>query len=194
MIIHICGIDGSGKTSLAKSLTEFYDNSLFLELSSSVKLVNQVNKVCEKCNSTRWDLFDNYFRSILWANELLSISNTFDKDKLYFLDRYKLCNYIYSQIEDNSSMDVLQKIHSLIPEPNYIIFLDVSPDIARERIINRGGKLTPKESLHNLYLARNLYLKYLKKNNSVFKVNANLDKDRVLENAVEIINKKILRR
>lgn len=193
MIIHICGIDGSGKTSLVRNLTKVYNNSSFVELSSSVKLVNQVNRVCDKCDSTRWKLFDNYFRSILWANELLSISDNFEEDKIYFLDRYKLCNYVYSQIEDNSSMNILRKIHSLIPDPDYTIFLDVSPVISRDRIIKRGGKLTPKESLSNLYLARKLYLKYLKTSNSVFKVNANEEQDKVLKSVVNIINKSILK-
>lgn len=190
MLIHICGIDGSGKTTLAQRLKQVYKHSIFLELSANTKLVNQVNELCMEINSTRWEKFDNYFRSILWANELFNINLSSTKDdKLIFVDRYKLCNLVYSQLEDNSSLENIKKIHKVIPDPDYLIFLDTPIDLAQERIRKRGEEQSPKESLTNMKTADTLYRNYLETmGDNVFYIDGSITKTEVLDKAVNIIN------
>lgn len=190
MLIHICGIDGSGKTTLAKNLQRFYSSSHFLELSANTKLINQVNQICSKLESNRWDEFDNYFRSILWADELIGLTSICDvNNDMYFVDRYKLCNLIYSQLEDNTSLKVLKKIHKMIPDPDLIIFLDTPISIAQNRIKCRGGYSSPKEFPENMKLADKLYREYLSKyNKTVYCLDGSKSKRVVLDQAIRIIN------
>lgn len=190
MLIHICGIDGSGKTTLVKSLHRNYRFSNFFEISNNVKLVNQVNRICKQTDSTRWEKFDNYFRSIIWANELLHISTNFkDKNGLIFVDRYKMCNLIYSQLEDKTSLKMITNIHKLIPDPDYVIFLDTPIYVAQKRIKNRGDYSSPKESPSNMKKADILYRKELEGlGEKVFFIDGSQNKDKVLLETMKIID------
>lgn len=195
-IIYVCGIDGSGKTTLANSLVDFYKNqgdALYASPNQFKKYVNHIDLVSEKAKSSRWDEFPEYFRGMMWALELLELSerilneDTVD-NKLIVIDRYMICNKVYSSLESKYNLPYLDKMHSLLIQPDIIIYLDTNHLVANERITKRGEVRTPKEKQRNLELASQKYRQVLTEYDNVIYLDGNREKNVILQDAIQQIS------
>lgn len=193
--IYICGLDGSGKTTLAKSLEESLNkisHAKYVSLSENKPYIKCLNRISKKLKSNRWNEFPNFFRGSTWAMEMLSVSlyeikPLLDNDCTVIMDRFYICNKVYSSLEDNTELEVLNHIHNTMPEPDIILYLDVDVNIANERIEKRGIERTPKESIDNLKKAKGLYTKHLSQCKNVFVIDGNLSKDKIFEQAINYL-------
>ena len=146
-LIAIMGIDGSGKTTLVGNLQKcgsgienwkcmsIFDNSIFTE---------ELEMVARQQGKTRRECFSKELRSITWRSDL--INNVFryvipelEKGSTIILDRYTLCNKVYSSLE-KSGLRYMDRILEVLPRPDLGIYLDVDIDVALRRINKRNGK------------------------------------------------------
>lgn len=200
-LIVIMGIDASGKTTLVNNIKKcsanikgwkcmsIFDNSIFTK---------ELEEVAKEQGKTRRECFSKELRSIIWKSDL--INNVFEyvipeleKGNTVILDRYTLCNRIYSNF-DNDGFAHMDKILEILPKPDLGIYLDVDIDIALNRIEERNSERAPYEKEEGLIQLKKMYEQLLlKENYKITRINANLSQKEVLKEAlnsiIEIINK-----
>jgi len=188
-LIAIMGIDGSGKTTLVGNLQKcgsgienwkcmsIFDNSIFTE---------ELEMVARQQGKTRRECFSKGLRSITWRSDL--INNVFryvipelEKGSTIILDRYTLCNKVYSNLE-RSGLGYMDKILEVLPSPDLGIYLDVDIDVALRRINKRTGK---KEGL--IDLERKYKKLMLQEGYPIVEINANLSEKEVTRSALDAI-------
>ena len=189
-LIYICGIDGSGKTTLAKNLSNhFGDKSIFLPLNNSKRFINEIDSFCKEYNTDRWSIFSEYFRGNIWALELVYFCENILKPALkkyeyVFIDRYYICNAIYSTLLVTNKL--VNRLHELLIKPDMVFYININPEIAFERILKRNEQKTPKESLDNLKLASDLYSRYLE-DKSYYELDGEKSENQILKSVLQII-------
>lgn len=200
---YICGIDGSGKTTLANGLAQYikeYRNVKAVNLSNESVMIKEMNSVCKKFGSTRWIEFSDFFRGMAWAIEMLNVSHKIVKKNLeadvpVIIDRYYVCNKVYTFLNSDEGIELINKIHDVLIKPDVIVYIQVLPSIANNRIEMRGEKRTPKETMSNLQLAYKRYNKILEEVQQgegieVIRVDGSQPKDVVLKTVCEELRKR----
>ncbi|WP_187159431.1 dTMP kinase [Lactobacillus helsingborgensis] len=186
-LIYICGIDGAGKTTLAKKLSKRWENTKYVSVKDSLYFTEQIRK---EHGDTYREYFSPYFRGVQWALDMLKMSNEnisplLKKGTNVIIDRYFLCNLVYTSIKTKNQYIILKQIYKNFVQPNKIYWLNVDPKLADKRIEKRGLKRAPKEYISQLYLAREKYKKLSLKYGEKIKVlNAS-----TTEEAMEAIEK-----
>lgn len=195
ILIVIMGIDGAGKTTLLNNIKRYgknisklktmsiFDNSIFTK---------ELEDTAEKQNKTRRELYTSKLRSIVWRNDL--INNTFSyvvpelkQGNVVILDRYCLCNKIYSSLEEQG-LGHMDRILDVLPKPDLGIYLDVSIEEAIKRIKSRGKEIAPYETEEKLKNLRKKYLNSLPKEEyPISIVNGNLSEKEVTEQTIKLI-------
>jgi len=138
LLIAFCGMDGSGKTTLAKKLEEHLkkngDHVFFKHAHGYAISQNSFAIDEENINSFKWIfallspfvLFDSWFTYFFKYKPIL-------KKKTLICDRYfydKIARLIYYGLMNKTMAKIYLK---LIPRPNFIIFLDIDEKKARQR-------------------------------------------------------------
>ena len=195
ILIVIMGIDGAGKTTLLNNIKRYgknisklktmsiFDNSIFTK---------ELEDTAENQNKTRRELYTSKLRSIVWRNDL--INNTFSyvvpelkQGNVVILDRYCLCNKIYSSLEEQG-LGHMDRILDVLPKPDLGIYLDVSIEEAIKRIKSRGKEIAPYETEEKLKNLRKKYLNSLPKEEyPISIVNGNLSEKEVTEQTIKLI-------
>lgn len=153
MLIAICGIDGSGKTTqinllknyikqslknevyITKQPTDFYRKyDQFKTFVNREEDYNTLDIVYELALLSATDKLRHYTTEILPNNKDIIIS-----------DRYVFSAYAYFLARGIKDIGWLKEINKFVPLPDITIYIDISPKIAYERIVLRDGKFTKKE-------------------------------------------------
>ncbi len=195
-LIAIMGIDGSGKTTLVGNLEKcgceidnwkcmsIFDNSIFTE---------ELETVARQQWKTRRECFSKELRSITWRSDL--INNVFryvipelEKGSTIILDRYTLCNKVYSSLE-KSGLGYMDRILEVLPRPDLGIYLDVDIDVALRRINKRNGKeRAPYEKKEGLIDLERKYKRLIPQEGyPIVRINANLSEKEVTRSALDAI-------
>ena len=199
-IIAVMGIDGSGKTTLVENLKKcssgidkikcmsIFENSIFTK---------ELESVAQQQGKTRRECFSKELRSIIWRTDL--INNVFndvipelENGNIIILDRYKLCNKVYSNLEI-SDLGHMDRMLEILPNPDLGIYLDVDIDVALSRINNRNNReLAPYEKKEGLIALKERYEKLIQQENyNIIKVDANLSEKEVTKCALDSIIREI---
>lgn len=190
--ISIIGIDGSGKTTLAQNLGRFlqFSSPTVMALSSDWRrCTDELEVVSGELGKSRRDCFSATFRGSVWALDLVTkvvhlIEPALQQGHTVIVDRYTICNRIYTQLNQADTV-VLDKIHSALPEPDLLIFLDLDWEQAWERIGRRGGVISPKEQPKQLRAAAEMYRRQVKEMGSdVLRLDARNSPEQLLEDVV----------
>lgn len=144
-VIAICGIDGSGKSTQVNLLTEYLRECGFATKKSKVNTIGTkvLMDLAEKMFGDRYDYYPGIPPEIMhsvratdFARHYLEMYKANEGYDFIICDRHKLCCRANS-MSYKADMKWIDEILSLIPDPDLIIFLNVSIDIAVERMIGR---------------------------------------------------------
>ena len=168
MLIAICGIDGSGKTTQIELLKDYLEKN-----GEEVYLTKQPTSFYRGYDRFRKYVnreIDSIDTNIVYELALLSASDKIrhyeteilpNSDKIVISDRYVFSAYAYFIARGINDYKWLCEINKHLPLPSITIYLDINPMTAYKRILNRDGGYTKKEEtdIGLLTLARDAFLK-----------------------------------
>lgn len=177
MIIELCGIDGSGKGTVIELLSNEFPH--MIEILNPLRdglTVTELKKIAQKQDQSIYDLKANNLVSSSYLVDLLYMMERKMKEKtdkkIFLCDRYTTCLKVYSAI-GKVEKKLVEILSEKAPKSDLIIYMDVEPQIALNRIHARGIKKTYKEKLEIMEKAKTLYQSHLEKidNKSKFIIN-----------------------
>lgn len=190
MFIVIEGIDGSGKTTLSESITRIlnssgkkavrfseptsYETGVFIRkfLSGEIQLSKK-----EQIDAFLLDRVESVSRNIL---------PSLQSGIIVILDRYYYSTAAYQASSNFPPESILQlNIDKNFPKPDILFFLDISPNLALERLSIRGKKKEIFETLENLEKIYLNFKKILPPN--VHILNGSLEPSKLLDLSIQII-------
>ena len=202
MIIAICGIDGSGKTTQIKRIKE--------------KLEAKQKKVYCTKQPTDWYRSDARLQGYLTGKikeeplllKELALFSAADRLRHYQLeilpkekegyiiicDRYVFTTYAYFMARGIKDYNWLKEINKFIVMPDLIIYIDVPAEIALKRIVERDGISSKKEEkdFNRLNDICNLFRNQpWGKNNNYYSVDGTKDINDLANEISQIVDKYI---
>ena len=155
------GLDGSGKTSQVDLLEDWLRG-----LGAPVQLVR------EPCTPESFPLDVRDFLAADCKLDRLTIEYTFQASRVEHLrsveallasgthvvsDRSYISGQVYAEAAGLSG-SLLAELSRAVPlKPDFLVYLDVTPEKAMGRILDRGGKLTRDETLESLTRVSQIY-------------------------------------
>lgn len=156
MLIVLTGIDGSGKTTAARALV----SAALAEGRDALLLSNYAGRRRMSLLSARFGvrlpprLADAVESTIRAANVLVSHARARPFRGLTVMDRHLHCQLALRQAKGLPRGRILPLLLRTLRQPDLVIYLDVDPGRAHERIVARG---TDDESLADLTSLRDAY-------------------------------------
>jgi dTMP kinase len=181
MLIAIEGIDGAGKSSIAKYLKEelekrSYRVALFKEPSNSpwgMKIKSMHLKPEEELElfilDRKYDVVNNIIPAL-------------KQKKIVIMDRYYYSTIAYQGALGLDVDEIRKRNEEIAPKPDMVIILDLDPQKAIQRISKRG-KLDRFEDINYLKKVREIFLSM--KNAIV--IDASVDLDKVRQKILNLI-------
>lgn len=191
--IAIVGIDGAGKTMLVNRigrwLAEECGKSYYIARTDRINA-----KVLERAEAAGGIVFSDSVRLMAFAYDLalkyIQVANMRDIDFVIW-DRYTFCLDAYFSalgLDTTQAMAILAATEC----PDIVLWLDVDPNIACQRIKRREGKCKPLENVEYLKIVREAY-RNMEQEYFFERIDACLSPDDVFYAAKSIIWKKIER-
>lgn len=187
--IVIEGIDGSGKTTLRNNLSTLLEKHNIKHIATSEPTQGEIGKIIRQ-NLLQTNA-DPSLDALLFAADRVwhwhtIIKPALEKNILVISDRHKISSLAYQSCQ-GLEIEWIKTINSKVPDPPYTLYLEISPEKAFERIKNK--KLKEKfETLEYLKNLRKCYENALKKvNTELYVIDASLEPEKVLEQAVTIL-------
>lgn len=191
MFITLEGIDGSGKTSIAKMLKEYFENS-----GNAVYLTEEPTQIIFDVKSIMEKELDPFTRTFIFMADRVEhikiIREKLNAGYVVICDRYVdstfayqgaiLKNFFKSNEEAFEYMNSMYRPFAL--EPDKIIYLDVYPEIGIRRIQSRKREYF--EKIEYLQEVRNFYF-YISKKRNYHMIDSNSALGKVWEEIVKII-------
>lgn len=148
MYIVFEGIDGAGKSTFIKEVAEFLKDEWL-----KVEVVREPSQLFEESLESRDHLIYNEdtWLALAYAIDRLEIQDDIqtylENDHIVLSDRSYISSLVYQE-----GTDFVREVNSYAIQPDLVIFLDVPPETARERIIQRDGidEAPSLETLENL--------------------------------------------
>lgn len=165
-LLVIEGLDGSGKATQTQILSEKFANRKL-----KFKKITYPNYESQSSSLVKLylnggissDLFDvncfavsSFFACDHYISYLVDWKKNYDSGELILADRYVSSNAFHQmvklpEIEWNNFLDWLidfefEKLG--LPKQNYVIYLDMEPEISQKLIASRNNKLNQKSDLH----------------------------------------------
>ena len=162
-IVAVCGLDGSGKTTLWRSLRESGEipNSVFVTRNNRRDWNNLFDLHCDRYNvSTMSSVSAQWLR---WAHafDMLHYYKTqveplLQQDVIIISDRWTYCSIAFAMGMEPQRESIAEML-SVIPEADLILFLSVEPQESRRRILLRGAAQVD-ETIEELELLEKGYM------------------------------------
>jgi len=164
LLIGVSGIIGVGKSTLTDSLGGHMDLKIFQE---PVKTNEYLGKFYQDMNRYAFPmqvyLLNHRFRQyqqMIWENKNCVQDRTIYEDVIFarLLNRSGIIN----DLDFKTYMQLFENMTSFIRHPDIVVFLDVEPEKAMERINKRGRECEKDISLEYLVTLRDGYEEWLK--------------------------------
>lgn len=181
-IISFCGIDGSGKTTQLKRLSEYLKMQGLKVIESKVK-INSLGVFFELSdrlfgnpNSHYPEIFPLAVRAgvaIDVARHFLKIEEEAKGYDFLLCDRHAICYRAFGMVYGEED-EWVKRIFSLASEPDLIFYFDTCINISNKRIHERMEKPPwPDENPNLLNEVKKCYEKLLKGKSNVVRINGN---------------------
>lgn len=142
MRIAIIGIDGSGKTTLARSVARALrargERAKYFENAGGRPIMNGIAQVMRRPDGVA--LFGRAYEPIEMRFRLLAMRRTASwarPGRIAVCDRWTFCQHAVMAAR-GSITDGLAQLYAAIPAPDLVLFLDVDPALAQQRVELRG--------------------------------------------------------
>jgi len=164
LLIGVSGIISVGKSTLTDSLGGHMDLKIFQE---PVKTNEYLGKFYQDMNRYAFPmqvyLLNHRFRQyqqMIWENKNCIQDRTIYEDVIFarLLNRSGIIN----DLDFKTYMQLFENMTSFIRHPDIVVFLDVEPEKAMERINKRGRECEKDISLEYLVTLRDGYEEWLK--------------------------------
>lgn len=142
------GIDGAGKTTQGKNTADFLSSlgySVSWYPNQSLKPICQIlDKIAQEDGyRDRLEMLGSEMEllmiSVLKWKEAFSLKEEFTKPGHYIImDRYIYSWYAYAKVLGVNNEPFLRRLFSIFPIPDIVFLMEVSPQIAYQRIVERG--------------------------------------------------------
>ena len=104
------------------------------------------------------------------------INPSLDAGYMVISDKYKEESFVYSPLF-GSRKEVIYPFIEILPNPDIYIYLDITPSVSYERLINRANttneKLTLKDKLENMENSKLKFDEFYNNNTSCYRIDAN---------------------
>lgn len=168
-LFSIEGIDGSGKTTTAKTLVNFINISFiedgavyFREPTSESDAGRKVRSYLDE----HQHIADNELIDLFVADREYDVTNNIqpalDKQKIVVLDRYFVSNAVYEHSNVYPWRTILARNRLLYPEPDAIFILDPGVDVCKQRICDRGEGVSQYETREELQRTHDIFDEIIK--------------------------------
>lgn len=186
MLIAIEGIDGAGKTTIARFLKEELE-----------KRGHEVVLLKEPTDSPWGKKLKESYNSRLTPEEELelfildrkhnvehNIIPALRDGKIVILDRYYYSTMAYQGALGFDIEEIRRRNEEIAPKPDLVILLDITPEKGVERISKRGEKPNRFEDVEYLKKVREIFLSL---KNNVIVINAERDIEEVKKDVLNIV-------
>ncbi len=186
MIVVIEGIDGAGKTTIAKALVKElkrrgYDVIYLREPTDS----EWGRRIREARNLSPKEELELFLKDREWDVKH-NILPALKDGKIVVMDRYYHSTIAY-QGAKGIDPNYIRKLNERFPKPDLVVVLDVRPETALGRIKKRGKEPDEFEKLEYLRRVRDIYLSM----GDVILVNAERSLDDVLKDLLSLVLEKL---
>lgn len=163
------GIDGSGKSSLARALHEYLSDknipSILTAEPTSDTLIGKTLRAYLKDSSV-----DESTMALLFAADRVEhvkeIKKLLDEGITVICDRYIYSNFAYQG--EHPARDIHNLLMDKLLTPDITYYVDADPEVCLERIKSRGLSLDKYETIEKLETIRSRYLMQLSHNSIVY--------------------------
>jgi len=136
------GLDGAGTTTQARMLTDALRNAGYIAEITGEPTENPVGKLIRQVLQGTPPDFDRKALALLFAADRIDHCETLirpvvNKGGFVISDRYVHSSLAY-QVE-NAPLNWIETINKFAIQPDLVIFLDVSPKVAMNRVEKRGS-------------------------------------------------------
>jgi dTMP kinase len=185
------GIDGCGKGTQIKILeTHLSKDNIDVHLTSE-PTKNPIGEMVRRDYLSGKVNFDPLVVNMLFAADRLDhvtnykygMRNYIDAGVNVICDRYYHSSIAYDISLDVDAKDIINHNRVAIStfRPDLVLFIDIPPQMAMERILSRGDKLEKYENVKRLGAVRQAYLSILQMENDINKNIVIIDGDRSVE-------------
>ena len=155
------GVDGGGKSTQIKMLSDFFKGKGYTVDQHMEPTHETIGQVLWDYMNSKERSFDPETEALLFAADRIEhgkrIKNALEQGKIVISDRYKHSSYAY-QGAAGVDVDWMQSLNKHALVPDLVILLDIDPDKSLERVSDRAKTVFEK----NEYLkkVRAEYLRY----------------------------------
>ncbi len=163
LIISLEGLSNSGKTKLCKNVVRALKAEGY-KIKPMIELTSPPGKVLEECFRKKIPM-SPVVKALLFAADRIFLLDSYarlflDNGGIIMTDRYTYTTYIY-RMEERLEDEWLKTIEKFAPEPDLVLFIDITPEESLSRAISIN-KPTPY-TLEFLTKIRKRYLDYVKR-------------------------------
>lgn len=177
IFISLSGLDGAGKTTQLSLLRDEFERLVPGEVITLAGYkprfyVEKLQKISDELGKDMNELFGSGIISYsllcdLFKNTKEVIVPALEKGKVVLTERYYDSTIVYGPILDENMILLIDCDRHFV-HTNLTLFLDIEPEEANRRVMMRakksGEKISEKESLDLMILARERYLEYCSQN------------------------------
>lgn len=159
-LVAIVGIDGSGKTTLAKTLVAQLrsegQRARYFENAGGRPPLNWLARRLGHDDAQKWlgtaklEAIEQRFRHV--PMRLAATWARLPGERIAILDRWTVCQYAAMRARGSDDTPARRRYRRL-PWPDHVLFLDVSPEMAHARLRHRGRDVDELDWLHAAYAA-----------------------------------------
>lgn len=159
MLVVIEGIDGSGKTTLGRRLTDatiafgyrarWYPNRNLSPVRAALDGIAREQGYADRFEMLGRDEAQ-FLAAVLKMRDMLDLAEDFDDpDLVMIMDRYYHSHLALAQVMRTRNEARLRALYSALPDPDLLMLVEVSPAVALGRVRLRGTDSNTSEFLED---------------------------------------------